>query len=622
MAFLGLVLIGGAILALVTLLPGVLERNLPPTSLTTARAGQRLSMPLTTAGTTVARTSAEAEQTTGDQPEQTTVIRPVQNGDRMPAENPLLLPQAALAPLKPAAPDAGLTPEEAAMTSIVYDTRYRVQNQYNRTAPILFGDPVEYAKVAGILTFRGNNFRNVAAYGSVRLNERTMTQTWRQKVGGLPANVSETPWNGVGWTGQPLLVQWEPEVRRIMNLHPDKKEKNDLVEVIYATLDGNIYFYDLDDGSPTRPPISIGKVPIKGTPAVDPRGWPLLYVGQGDYERGGQRAGGIRIYSLIDGQLLLLKEGQDSKSYRTRWGNCDSSPIVDAASDTLIFPSENGMVYTYRLNSAFDVGAGKITIEPDLILYKYRTPGMVQQGIESSMALYGNLGWFTDNSGQLTCLDLNTMKPVWIKRLQDDADATPVLAAAADGRLTVYAATRVDWQQSQRGEYQGNAHVTRLDALTGRMVWEAAVPCWTYIAPQGADDLIGGVVGTPAIGKYDLNDLIYFNFSMTDGKARGTRLIAFSRDDGRQVWEFRCPGYSWSSPVDVYDQNGKGYLVLPDSDGILHLLDGRSGAELSRLQLTDAQGQPAGNIEASCAVFGDRLVVGTRGGVIAGVLFK
>ena len=46
------------------------------------------------------------------------------------------------------------------------------------------------------------------------------------------------------WTGQPLLVQWDDNVRNIMNINPEKKSKRDLVEVIYATLDGHIYFLD------------------------------------------------------------------------------------------------------------------------------------------------------------------------------------------------------------------------------------------------------------------------------------------------------------------------------------------------------------------------------------------
>jgi hypothetical protein len=33
----------------------------------------------------------------------------------------------------------------------------------------------------------------------------------------------------------------------------------------------------------------------------------------------------------------------------------------------------------------------------------------------------------------------------------------------------------------------------------------------------------------------------------------------------------------------------------------------------------EESGEPSGNIESSCAVFGNRLVIGTRGNIIAGV---
>ena len=47
----------------------------------------------------------------------------------------------------------------------------------------------------------------------------------------------------------------------------------DLVEVIYPTLDGNIYFLNLEDGKPTRNPINIG-FSTKGTGMIDPRDIP------------------------------------------------------------------------------------------------------------------------------------------------------------------------------------------------------------------------------------------------------------------------------------------------------------------------------------------------------------
>ena len=65
-----------------------------------------------------------------------------------------------------------------------------------------------------------------------------------------------------------------------MNLYPDKKEK-DLIEVIYPTMDGNVYFLDLEDGTPTRDKIVLG-MPIKGTGSLHPAGLPIFIAGAGD----------------------------------------------------------------------------------------------------------------------------------------------------------------------------------------------------------------------------------------------------------------------------------------------------------------------------------------------------
>ena len=52
----------------------------------------------------------------------------------------------------------------------------------------------------------------------------------------------------------------------------------------------------------------------------------------------------------------------------------------------------------------------------------------------------------------------------------------------------------------------------------------------------------------------------------------------------------------------------------------LHLIDGQTGELLDILELVRGEEQlNAGNIESSCAVFGNKLVIGTRGNIITGV---
>lgn len=533
------------------------------------------------------------------------------------AWNPQLLPATEQTPITPGAPAAGLSPADQQISTTIFDDQFQTIPSYSRVHSLALLEPLFYNQVPGVLTFRGNNFRCAPAFGLVSLTDKTLVQTWEKGIGSLPSSSWSFSWTGTGWTGQPLLVQWDDNVRNIMNINPEKKSKDDLVEVIYATLDGHIYFLDLDDGQPTRDPIKIG-APIKGTPCVDPRGYPVLYVGQGDKNENVNGIG-FRVYNLIDQSLLLYRNCSTDPSYRTSWSACDSSPLFDAAADTLIYPNENGLIYTARMNTRFDVANAQLTIDPEFTTYRYKTPGMSLHGIESSIAVYSHFGYFSDNSGQFNCVDLNSMEAVWSRKLEDDSDVTPILSHEGD-RLAVYTGTEVDWQKDIVGNYQGTAFVYKMDAMTGAILWESSVPCWTKNAANQGDDINGGVMGTPILGKQKLDDLVIFSFCMTNGIYSGNSVVAFNRTDGSQVWEYEMVQYSWSSPVDLYDADGNGYIIIPDSTGQLHLIDGRTGERLDVLQLTRGQsGDKAGNIESSCAVFGNRLVVGTRGNVIVGV---
>ena len=217
-----------------------------------------------------------------------------------------------------------------------------IVDNFTRQDPINFGHGSEYTTLEGIVTFRGDNYRSGATYGTANVINETVSQLWSSNIG------SFNGWPGSGWTGQPLIVRWDDETKSIMNLYEAKKSKEDLVEVIYATLDGYVYFYDLEDGSYTRDPLWVG-MNFKGAGALDPRGYPLMYVGSGDYASG--KAPRMYIISLIDGSILYERSGSDSFTKRSDWAAFDSSPLVDAETDTLIWPGESGILYTIKLNS-------------------------------------------------------------------------------------------------------------------------------------------------------------------------------------------------------------------------------------------------------------------------------
>jgi len=117
----------------------------------------------------------------------------------------------------------------------------KIVHNYNRQEPITLGNPEDYFALPGVATFRGNNYRDNAAYGTATVKDKTLSMAWTVGSTKLPGGI----WEGSGWTGQPLIVKWDDATKAIMNLYADKKTKAGLVEVIYATLDGHIYFLDL-----------------------------------------------------------------------------------------------------------------------------------------------------------------------------------------------------------------------------------------------------------------------------------------------------------------------------------------------------------------------------------------
>lgn len=146
-------------------------------------------------------------------------------------------------------------------------------SEYVPENPISFDSGKKYSDVNGIITFRGNNFRDTAAYGSAGLKEKTLTEKWTKDTGSLSSE--GTVWTGSGWTGQPLIQKWPKEIRAHMNMYDWAKDQDKLTEVIYACMDGYVYFLDLATGKETRDALYLGYT-FKGSGALDPRGYPIL----------------------------------------------------------------------------------------------------------------------------------------------------------------------------------------------------------------------------------------------------------------------------------------------------------------------------------------------------------
>lgn len=462
-----------------------------------------------------------------------------------------------------------------------------------------FGFGKHYTTLEGVITFRGNNFRDGGAYGTAEMVNYGLSTLWSVRSGALTAPDNET-WTGSGWVGQPLIVKWPSETKQIMNMYDWAKAKDGLVEVIYATMDGNVYFLELGTGEKTRDTLFIGYT-FKGSGALDPRGYPLLYLGAGyNSNKGASRA---FIVSLIDGSILYEFGNGDSFALRP-WPMFDGSPLVDAETDQLIYPGENGVLYIAKLNTAYDPAAGTISVSPAMTKWRYSSNRAYWLGMEDSPVILRGHIIMSDNGGNLMCVNLNTLETVWVQDVLDDTNCSPVLEIE-DGHPYVYISTsfHAGWRAAE-GQ-TALIPIWKIDAVTGEIVWQTDYYCHT------ASGTSGGVQGTIAIGKNNLSDLIFVPVAKTPYALSG-KIVALDKKTGVEVWMQETQMYAWSSPTVVYDSNGDGYVIYCTTGGYMYLFDGRTGKDLAHLDL-------GSNIEASPAVYNNTIVVGTRGQQIYGI---
>lgn len=515
-------------------------------------------------------------------------VQPTPTPTPEPTPTPVGLPD-----FKPHSVD-GTEPERLiSSTAIMVDGE--VVEEYESDYEINFDLPERYTELEGIVTFRGDNFRSGAAYGTAAVSSKTLTKAWSKSTSGL-SDSDGIYWSGSGWTGQPLIVKWPEATRKnISAMYDWAREKEGLVEVIYATLDGHVYFYELTSGEYTREPLNLG-FNYKGAGALDPRGYPILYVGSGvDSVNGRSR---VKVVNLIDNSVMF-EFGHNETFANHGWHMFDSSPLVSAETDQLIYPGENGILYIIHLNTKYNEQTGELSVDPDnIVKWKYngvRSGSRYWLGVESSAAIINNYIFLADNGGNLMCLDLNTLELVWVQDVLDDTNCSPVVDIE-DGHPYIYIST--SFHYGWRSYSTAAIPIFKIDAETGEIVWRTDYTCYTV------QDLSGGVQGTIAVGKNKLSDMIFVPIARTPGASSGT-LAALKKDTGEVVWEKETSMYSWSSPVDFYDADGNGYLLYCNSGFNMFLIDGKTGEQLDYMNL-------GGNIEASPAMYGNYAVVGTR----------
>jgi outer membrane protein assembly factor BamB len=492
---------------------------------------------------------------------------------------------------------------------------------YERPDPISFGAGSEYTALEGVITFRGNNYRDMPSWGTAEITEQKLTNIREPKQTG-----AINGWGGSGWTGQPLVVKWPDALREKMtSIYESFRNKAGFTEVIICSLDGNIYFEELETGEKTRNPIKIG-APTKGTASLDPRGYPIIYVGQGLNPEGSDTKCNdmyFRAYSLIDGKELYKFGAPNADPFALRsWQAYDSSALIDAETDTLIVPGENGVLYTVKLNTSYDESAGTVTMDPKpMVKYRYTTPANRDRdkasggrwGIENSVVAWKNYVIFTDNAGLLQCVDLNTMTLVYANDLGDDSDVSMVLEEdPANGTFYLYTGCEYDESVHNAQPGQGTAFARKINGLTGEVIWEAP-----FTVQSG--DVDGGILASPVLGKKgtSLEGLIIYNVTQeVKGESTTSRLVALDKNTRDLKWSYdmEAEGWSPSSPVPVYTADGQGYIIQCDIDGEVALIkaDGQSATEVSKLSLKDEANKIYNKFEATPVVFGNYVVVGSR----------
>lgn len=433
-----------------------------------------------------------------------------------------------------------------------------------------------YEAVSGALTFRGGGRRDAAFGGVLDSVPTKINVDWHFITDEDYAPTKYGSWGGgTGWTGQPIYIEWPDSVRAKFAQAAEK-------EIMVGSLSGRVYFIDYETGKSSRKAINTEN-PIKGTISLDPSLNGNLYVGQG---LSAHKTVGALVIDLHKHQITH-NFGPDPKA-RRRWEAYDSSPV--RVGQFLFRPAENGTLYK------FIIEPGSLKLHSAL---RY-TVGGAAPGMEASMAVYRNYGFTADNGGNIVCVNLNTLRPVWHYKLPDDIDATPVVVEESDGGVYLYTGCEV--------EHSGvtNACFVKLDVLTGKEIWINRTEA--HRANVGPKHFDGGYYGSCLPGMGNCSDLVFANL-VRNTKGQNGEFIAIDRKTGKTVYATPLKYYAWSSPVGFLTKDGKQYVVTGDCAGRIYLINGTDGKIIS----TRTVGT---NFESSPVVVGNSLVVGSRGNSI------
>ena len=435
--------------------------------------------------------------------------------------------------------------------------------------PAGFRKPYPNATVEGLLTFRGNPSRSYYGVGPVP-TAPTIVRTFPDEPmckESTDLGVTKV-WCGMGWTGQPTIV-----------------ERDDRTWAIFGGYDGHLHFMDADTGQRILPDVETGDL-IKGTPTVDPEGYPLVYSGSRDNL--------LRIVALDRPGVAEVLWQLDSEAVQpVKWNDdWDSSPIV--IGDHMIVGSESSRFWVVRLNRSYDA-AGRVQVAPEVVFTDEAWDDQViadnggdqHASVESSVTVVDDVAYFGTSAGLVLGYDLGGLEdgqtPQQVFRFYTAGDNDASLIADEEGFL--YAAAQNDRPSNPQAQLVGQLQKLDPSKPDDPVVWS-----FQETTAEGA-----GLYGTPAV----LDDVVIVT-------SAGGRLIALDRDTGAVLWERTLGGPAWGSPVVVDD-----VLLIGDCDGGFHAFDVSDPTvappELWTVDL-------GGCIEATPAVWKGRIYIGSRAG--------
>ncbi|MCL2696299.1 MAG: hypothetical protein FWE69_08245, partial [Clostridiales bacterium] len=241
--------------------------------------------------------------------------------------------------------------------------------------------------------------------------------------------------------------------------------------------------------------------------------------------------------------------------------------------------------------------------------------GRLKYGYKASVSAFRNYLFLADNGGRLQCVDMNTLRLLYVVDLGGEADASVVVEEdGRDGTIYLYAVSQTREQIPGLPEGWGYCSFKKIDGFSGKVIWEKK-----QVSYVDADIDRTGSKSTPHVGSGAIGDLVicaYYGAGLPREDADGEQsyvlggcLVAYDKRTGDEVWRVEQEGLGdyFASPLVIYSTRGNAYLVACDRLGFVRLYNARKGTQLGEALNLGAR------IDGTPVAFENYIVIGTKG---------